>query len=162
MAYAVGLPAYVLIKVVGPAFFARQDTRTPVIVASGCMVVNVVLNLILMQYLLHAGLALATAISAWLNISILMLILIRRGQFLFDARLRRRGPAIILSAAVMALAVWLGTLPLAGFFQGGELSRFLSIGALVALGLAVFVGASFLTGAARTKDLRQIMRRDPG
>ena len=54
-AYAVGLPAYVLVKVLGPAFFARRDTRTPVVVGVVSMLANVVLNLILMQFLLHAG-----------------------------------------------------------------------------------------------------------
>ena len=49
-AYAIGLPAYVLIKVLGPAFFARRDTRTPVLVGVVAMVVNLVLNLILMQF----------------------------------------------------------------------------------------------------------------
>ena len=70
-AYAAGLPAYVLIKVLAPGFFAREDTRTPVKVALGCLAANLVLVLILMWPLAHVGIALATALSAWLNAGLL-------------------------------------------------------------------------------------------
>ncbi|HZD26759.1 MAG TPA: murein biosynthesis integral membrane protein MurJ, partial [Alphaproteobacteria bacterium] len=71
MAFAVGLPAYVLVKVLGPGYFARRDTRTPVVTGVIAMTANVGLSLLLMQVLLHAGLALSTALSAWLNVAML-------------------------------------------------------------------------------------------
>ncbi|MCP1328729.1 murein biosynthesis integral membrane protein MurJ, partial [Halomonas sp. 707D4] len=70
-AYAVGLVAFMLIKVLAPGFFARQDTRTPVKVGIMAMVANMVFNLILIWPLAHAGLALATALSAFLNAGLL-------------------------------------------------------------------------------------------
>ena len=73
-AYALGLPAYVLIKVLGPGFFAREDTVTPVKIAALCVVINLGLNLLLMAPLLHVGIALATAISAWINAGLLLFV----------------------------------------------------------------------------------------
>ena len=66
-AYSAGLLAFMLIKVLAPGFFARQDTRTPVKIGIIAMVANMVFNLILVFPLAHAGLALATSLSAWLN-----------------------------------------------------------------------------------------------
>ncbi len=66
-AYAAGLPAFVLVKVLAPAFFARHDTATPVKVAVAAMAVNLALTLVLMQFLAHVGIALATTIAGWVN-----------------------------------------------------------------------------------------------
>ena len=66
-AYAVGLLAFMQIKVLAPGFYARQDTRTPVRIGIVAMVANMVLNLILVFPLEHAGLALATSLSSYLN-----------------------------------------------------------------------------------------------
>lgn len=66
-AYAIGLPAFMLIKILAPAFFSRQDTKTPVKIGIRAMVWNMVFNLLLIIPLAHAGLALATSLSAWLN-----------------------------------------------------------------------------------------------
>ena len=114
-AYTIGLPAYVLVKVLGPAFFARRDTRTPVMVGIVAVVVNVVLNLILMQYLLHAGLALATAIAAWLNVGLLSWTLHKRGNFIADRQLLKRlarsiGASLLMGLLLWCLKKWLGAL----------------------------------------------------
>lgn len=74
-AMAIGLPAFVLIKVLSPVFFARGNTTIPVRISILCMVVNILLAIILMEYIYHVGIALATSISAWLNV-ILLLIMI--------------------------------------------------------------------------------------
>ena len=81
MAYAVGLPGFVYIKVLAPGFFARQDTRTPVRVGVVAMLANIVLNLVLVVPLAHAGLALATSLSAFLNAGLLYKILRKEGVY---------------------------------------------------------------------------------
>ncbi len=86
-AYAAGLPAYVLIKVLAPGFFAREDTKTPVKVALVCLAANLVLVVTLMWPLAHVGIALATALSAWLNAGLLAWLLRRDGLLQPDARL---------------------------------------------------------------------------
>lgn len=72
-AYAVGLTAFMLIKVLASGYFARQDMKTPVKIAITAMVANMVFNLILVWPLDHAGLALATSLSALLNAGLLFL-----------------------------------------------------------------------------------------
>jgi putative peptidoglycan lipid II flippase len=72
MAYAVGLQAFILIKVLAPGYYAFQDTRTPVRYGVIAMGVNMVLNLLLIFPLQHAGLALATSLSAYLNAFLLL------------------------------------------------------------------------------------------
>ncbi|MBT5193175.1 MAG: murein biosynthesis integral membrane protein MurJ [Rhodospirillaceae bacterium] len=158
-AYAVGLPAYVLIKVLGPAFFARRDTRTPVLVGIGAMVVNVILNLILMQFLAHAGLALATAIAAWLNVAVLSWILYRRGNLIADSRLIQRLARAIGAAILMTLLLWWLKGMLAPQFAGGESQRILALIALVIAGLAGYGLAAVLLKAVKLREIKDLLAR---
>jgi putative peptidoglycan lipid II flippase len=158
-AYAVGLPAFVLIKVLAPGYFARQDTRTPLKIAVVCLITNVVLNLILMGPLLHVGIALASSLSSWLNAGLLAAGLYRRGHLVPDRQLRRRVPRMVLSAAAMALALWGAATLLAPWLAGGLALKIVALLALVALGLCVFALAAQLTGAARLGEMARMMRR---
>jgi putative peptidoglycan lipid II flippase len=158
VAFAAGLPAYVLVKILTPAFFARHDTATPVRVAAGSVAVNVTLNLLLAGPLGHVGMALATALAAWFNVAALLVILARRGYFHADARLMGRAPRILAASATMAALVW----GLAGYLQGwmGTPSGLAAaVAILVAAGLAGFGVAAHLLGAAHVAELRQIMRK---
>ena len=74
----VGLPAYVLVKVLTPGFFARKDTKTPVYTAGISLVINITLNLVLIPIMGVAGLALAGALAAWANCALLYAILHHR------------------------------------------------------------------------------------
>jgi len=71
MAYSAGLLGFILVKVLAPGYFARQDTRTPVKIGLVAMATNVVMNLVLVWSLAHAGLALATSIAAFVNAGLL-------------------------------------------------------------------------------------------
>lgn len=81
MAYALGLLAFILIKVLAPGYYARQDTKTPVKIGIIAMASNMVLNIILMIYLAHIGLALATSLSAFLNAALLYIGLRKRAVY---------------------------------------------------------------------------------
>jgi len=81
MAYSLGLVSFILIKVLAPGFYARQDTRTPVRIAVIAMASNMVMNIILVFPLAHAGLALATSLSASLNAFLLFRGLRREGVY---------------------------------------------------------------------------------
>lgn len=158
VAFAVGLPAYVLVKVLAPPFFARKDTRTPVVVSVAALALNIVLNLVLMMPLRHVGLALATALSAWVNAGALAFILHRRGQVVLDAQLRRslwRGAlAVVAMAAALAVAVR-GFAPL---FQGSLWEQGVAVACLVAAGGAVYGLGLQLLGVATVAGLRQLAR----
>jgi putative peptidoglycan lipid II flippase len=162
VAYSTGLPAYILVKVMGPAFFARKDTKTPVIIASICVLVNIILNLILMQFLFHAGLALATALSAWLNILLMGWVLKRRGHMVWDARFKRRLPAIFLSAIVMAVGLWVSVTYLTSPMAAEELARILNLAVLVLAGASVFGLVALVSGATSLTDFKRLLKRDDG
>src|SRR5690606_7844380 len=108
-AYAVGVMTFMLIKVLAPGYFARQDMKTPVRIAVICMVANMGLNLILVWPLAHVGLALATSLSALLNAGMLWWGLRKIGVYqaqpdwpMFTLRL------IIACAALAGVVMWLG------------------------------------------------------
>lgn len=101
IAYAAGLPAFVLIKILGPGFYANEDTKTPFYIALFCVGLNFVLNLIFMQFFAHVGLAIATSLSGWVNAGLMAFILHRRHLLKPDAALYKRLPRFALCAALM-------------------------------------------------------------
>ncbi|MCC7017423.1 MAG: murein biosynthesis integral membrane protein MurJ [Rhodospirillales bacterium] len=159
--YATGLPAYVLAKALTPAFYAREDTATPVKISVVCMVANLVLNILLMGPLLHVGIALATSLSAWLNVLLLARTLMRRGDLVLDARLKarvwRQGAAALVMAAALALLLP----PLVRPFAGGEAARVAALALLVGAGLLVYALAAWAFGAAKPSELRAALSRSP-
>ncbi|MBT5047007.1 MAG: murein biosynthesis integral membrane protein MurJ [Rhodospirillaceae bacterium] len=159
MAYAVGLPAYVLIKVLGPGFFAREDTKTPVKIAIICVAVNVVLNLTLIHWLAHVGIALATALSAWLNAVLLIWTLRRRGHHALDARVRSRTLRILVASAGMAAVLWFMMFWGGDLFTGAAPVRIAALAVLIGVGLLVYAGLAIATGAANLADLRGFLKR---
>ncbi len=80
-AYAFGLPAFMLVKVLASGFYSKQDIRTPVKIAVVAVIANIIFNFILIFPLKHAGLALSTSISSSLNAALLFIFLVRRGAF---------------------------------------------------------------------------------
>lgn len=156
---AAGLPAYVLVKVLTPAFFARGDTGTPVRTAAAALVLNVVLILLLIGRLQVAGLAWATAIAAWANCVMLYVALRRRGSFRFDRQCIRRIAASVAASAAMSsvLAALLHLHDLR--FDGPTLARIGAIAIVVAAGGAVYLTVSGLLGALPLAELKARLRR---
>jgi putative peptidoglycan lipid II flippase len=169
LAFSLGLPAYVLNKALTPGFFARHDTRTPVIASVAALAANIVINLALMGPLGHVGIAVGTATAAWLNAALLIVILHRRGHLVADRRLKRRLPAMLLASAAMGAVLWGGLALVAqgfgpvfgspGMAAGANGPRTAALALLIAGGLAVFAAAAFVTGAADRSDLALLKRR---
>lgn len=159
-AYASGLPAYVLVRVLAPGFFAREDTVTPVRVAAASMVANIVLNLVLMQVLAYVGIALAASLAAWMNAGLLWVILRRRAFLKMDAQLARRLPRIVLATLMMAGVLLAGRLVLAGMLAGPTMMRAGALALLVGGGLVAFGLFAQLTGAAAISDVKRMLRRE--
>ena len=160
VAYACGLPAYVLIKVLTPGFYAREDTGTPVRIAVACVALNTLAALALMRVLGHVGIALATALSAWVNCALLARGLVARGALRADARLRRATlgatAASLFMAAALVLASHAGLSPLA---QATGLARWAALGALIGIGGLVYAVAGAAFGAVRPRALLALLRR---
>lgn len=155
----IGLPAYVLVKVLVPNYFARKDTRTPVYTAAASLTLNVALNLLLVPRMGLPGLALAGSISAWANATMLYAILWRRGQYYLTARIAGRIARIIAAAAAMGLALRL-LLPMFGdAFVGAVFDRMVAVGALVATGAIVFFGCAIALGVVNRDTIGQLRRR---
>lgn len=158
-AYALGLPAYVLVKVLVPGFFARGDTATPVKLGFAAVALNLALNLVLTRTLAHVGVALSTAIAAWCNALALGWLLHRRGQLLLDRRLRRRLPRLLAATALMGGVLWLGVLVL---FPAAGLWRYGALALLVGAGLACYFAAAWGLGALELGELKALLRRRRG
>jgi len=107
IAFSIGLWAYSGIKVIAPAYYSVQDTKTPVRIAVISMIANVVFNLILMAPLKHAGIALATSLSAMLNLGLLVYYLPDSIRRLDWHNIKSSVIKIGLSSAIMGGICWL-------------------------------------------------------
>ncbi len=157
--YGLGLPAFVLAKVLSPVYFAREDTRRPFNYALVSMVVNAVLAVGLSWYVGYLAAAIGTTVAGWA-----MLWLLWRGSRKYgdaaamDARLRFAIPRIVLAAFAMGLvirmAAWLmeDWLAMAGV-------RYVALGGLVLLGAVVYGAGVVASGAMKPADLRRYLRR---
>jgi putative peptidoglycan lipid II flippase len=158
-AFALGLPAYVLVKVLLPGFFARQDMTTPFRISLAAVAANIALTVGLFPVIGHVGIALATALSSVLQAGLLWLVLKRRGYLIADERLRARLPRTLAAAVIMAAVLWLLAETLAGPLAGALGPRVVALAALVAGGLVIFAAAAHLLGAARLSELRATLGR---
>lgn len=157
-AYALGLPAFVLVKVLAPAFFARGDTAMPVKIGSAAVALNLAMNVAFMVPLQHIGPALATSLAAIFNVGWLGVVLIRRGQLVPDAQLRRRMVRMVAAAAAMGGVLWLTqqvlfATPLHGVARMGALA------ALVGIGLLAYAIAAVVFGAGDWQAVGRALRR---
>tara|TARA_R110002110_G_scaffold415612_6_gene652052 strand:+ start:79249 stop:80796 length:1548 start_codon:yes stop_codon:yes gene_type:complete len=158
-AFALGLPAYVLIKALVPGFFAREDTATPVKIAAAALVVNIGLALALMPSMAHVGIALATAASAWLNAGLLAILLYRRGLLEPDRRLLTRLVRILFAALLMAGALWLIAGLLASQLTQSDPAGVAALVLVVLAGMAVYGVLAQLLRATSLGEMRGMLRR---
>jgi len=155
-AYAVGLPAFVLIKVFQPAFFAREDMRTPFRFSVVMVIVNIFGSIALFPFFGHIGIALATSVSAWTNLVLQVATLYRNGNFQPSPVTLRRVAMIVLCSVLMGAAVWVLKVWFADIvFSNLFLERLIATGAIIAIGVALYFALIIATGVI---DRAQIMR----
>jgi putative peptidoglycan lipid II flippase len=158
-AFALGIPAYVLTKVFSTSFFARQDTTTPVKIAIGAIIVNFILNLILMRYFAHVGMALATSCSAWLNALCLCLILLHRGWIKVAPSLSSLIFKLCFVCALMGIGIWYLEQNLASLFALKTLGQVSHLFILIFSGALLFVVLGHIFGALNLGQIRQLLKR---
>jgi len=159
-AYALGLPAFVVIRSLVSGFFARHDTATPVRVAAVAMLTNVALKVALMGPLAQVGLAVGTSVAAWVNASLLAWLLHRRGLFAADARLKRALPRMAVATVALGMALWLGQTALSPWLGAADLPlRVAGLALLVLLGVIVYGTLAVVLGMLRRSDLGRLRRR---
>lgn len=155
-AYAVGLTAFMLVKVLAPGYFSRQDTRTPVRIGIWAMGSNMVMNVAFVvpfYYYLHAGhagLALATSLAAWLNAGLLWWGLATRGVYRRQPDFVSAVTRIVLAAVAMGVVLALLAGPPGRWVLFSWWQRGLHVGALIAVGITVYFGVLLLLGARPT------------
>jgi putative peptidoglycan lipid II flippase len=153
--FAFGLPAFVLVKVLHPSFFAREDTKTPMLLAGIAMAANLMLALLLFLLLGAVGIALATTLSGWLHAGLLAAVLRQRGEFSLDATFRRRFVGIVGASLVMAVALSGLLSLLQSWFDraSGVILQGTALLLVVTGGLLVYLAAAHLLGAAKFRDI---------
>jgi putative peptidoglycan lipid II flippase len=152
---APGLPAFVLIKVFHPGFFAREDTKTPMLFAAIGMGANVAMALVLFVILGAVGIAIATTLAGWLHVALLAGTLKSREEFTLDATFRRHFPGICVASLIMGAVVWGLAHALGPWFapEEGLLVQTIALVVLVGTGLAVYAAAVELLGVVRLRSL---------
>ncbi|MFW0778114.1 MAG: murein biosynthesis integral membrane protein MurJ [Rickettsiales bacterium] len=158
IAFSIGLPAFILVKILGPGFYANQDTKTPFKIATLCVVVNVLLSLALMGILRHVGMALATSITGWLNVVLMLTILQKRGWLNVTVECRKRLLRIIPPTLVMVVVLAMGRESLMSYMQSAEFARFSALIVCVMAGSACYFAVSIM---CNTMDIRtRLMNRN--
>ncbi|MFZ1469747.1 MAG: murein biosynthesis integral membrane protein MurJ [Paracoccaceae bacterium] len=159
--YALGLPAFVLHKVLQPLYYAREDTRRPFNYALVSMVVNAVLAFGLMPLIGYLAAAVGTTLSSWAMVWQLWRGTRQMGEAThLDARFRRRMPLVLLAAAVMGLVLWGLTFAM-GDMVYARGTRSLALGVLVLAGAASYFAVAVATGAMGLAELKLFLRRGP-
>ena len=154
-----GLPAYVLVKVLTPAFYARKDVKTPVYIAMSILLLSIPANFLLIPRLGIYSLATVTSSGAWINFALLFAILYARRQFRMPGWLVSRVARQLLSAAAMAAALFgLRTL-LGDWFFGNVLERAIGLALLVGIGGLTYFGVAFLIGGVDREAIAALRRR---
>jgi putative peptidoglycan lipid II flippase len=161
MAYALGVPAFMLVKILAPGFYSRQDTRTPVRIGIIAVITNISLNIIIVlpwylggHFAPHAGLALATALAGYMNA-----VLLYRGLRKDGVIHKQDGhtlilPRILVAGLVMAILLYYLTPAAASWHGWAAAERALNLGGLILAGAATY----FLSLAAlglRPRHFRQ-------
>jgi putative peptidoglycan lipid II flippase len=157
LAYSVGLTGLILVKVLAPGFYARQDIRTPVKIALLTLASTQVMNLVFVVGLglAHAGLALSIGLAACLNAALLFRGLRLRGAYLPSPGWRLFGFRLALALAVFGLVLWWGMGDPTAWLVMANTSKLLRLSELVAGGAAVYLGTLWLGGLR----LREFTRR---
>lgn len=159
-----GVPAFVLIKVLAPGFFAREDTRTPMNYSLISVAVNTVLGASLFFFLKSQGmagfpgLAIATSTAAWVNAGLLFLGLLGRGWYKpGPVLLQRLVSVLVASGALAALLVYLASI--SGIIAGYTLdSRFLAAALIFIAGASAYAVFALIFGAIRLSDIKGARR----
>ena len=154
-----GLPAYVLVKVLTPGFYSRQDTATPVKIAAIVLIATVVLNFLLIPPFGIAGLASAIAICSWLNCLMLYVVLHRRGHFRIEGWLANRVLRQILACVGMAAALYGIRMLMPGWFSGSAGHRIVGVTALVGGGMIVYFPLVWVLGGTDKEGFKSVLRR---
>ena len=146
MAFAIGLPGFMLVKILASGYYAQQNIKTPVKIAAIALAANVVLNVILIVPLRHAGLALATSLASMINSALLLIVLVRRGIYQPRSQWWLFLLRIGIANCLMGLLIYFLAGPLSYWTHWSALTRVGHLTMIIALAVVVYVVGLWLTG----------------
>jgi len=156
-AFAIGLPAYILIKVLQPAYFARENTKTPMKIAGVTVAVNIIGSLILFPIYKHVGIALATTIAGWVNL--LLLWFLARDFITVKSEVVRKISLTLLASVGMGSALYGLKIALANFIGSGAVERIIGTSTLVVVGFCVYAILAIVLKATSLNELKSGFKR---
>ena len=145
MFYSFGLPSYVLVKVMEPAFFARGDTKTPMKIAMICLINNAFWNVVF--FALHfgyIGIVLASVASTYLNLTILITTLLRKKHFYFEKGFARKMVMILIPSIIMAISLFIMR---EHFHQADYFGKVLELGVMIFVGILIYGISAYFSGS---------------
>jgi putative peptidoglycan lipid II flippase len=157
--YGLGLPAFVIQKVLQPLYFAREDTKTPFNYALAAMVINAVLAIGLSPVIGYVAAAWGTTVSSWIMVILLWRGSRRMGEAaLLDDRLIRAIPRQLIAVGIMAIGLW-GTSYGLDDMLHTDYIRYGALAILIAVGIILFGVTGVIVGAFNKSDLKILRRR---
>lgn len=146
-ALVLGLPAYVLVKVLAPNFYARADTKMPVVAAFISLGIFITYNILFLEKFGVVGVAFASVVGAWINVAFLFIVLTIRGHYRMPGMLLFRIARQALAAAAMGAALFYTSDLLTEWYCAGLFERLAALAALVGAAAIVYFGIAFAVGA---------------
>lgn len=156
---SIGIPAYIMNKILIPSFFAVEDTKTPVRISVFCLVLNTISNLILINYLAHVGITLSTALVAWVNIGLLFHFAIKKKLFAFDAVLKQKIFRLLLAGFFMWWYLYSALGLLGGYiYSDHRLLSLVAFIAMIASAAGVYFAAIFVTKSYSWDEIKALYK----
>ena len=158
--FALGLPAYIFIKVLVSCFFAREDTKTPLYISIVSVITNIVLSLLLIESMREMGIALATAISAWINALLLYVMLSIRNNIKVDSLLISNSVKILISSVVLVFGIYaLKTLIFKDFISNSILLNSLFLLLMIFLAIIIYFVLVIMLKVVTINQLREYLKK---
>ena len=158
--FALGLPAYIIIKVLVSCFFAREDTKTPLYISIVSVIINIVLSLLLIGSMREMGIAIATAISAWVNALLLYFFLAIRNHMKFDNLLVKNSIKILLCSAILFVGVYLlNELLFTKISENSVLLNSIILLLLIFLAIIIYFGLVIMLKVLSINQLREYLNK---
>ena len=157
MFYSFGLPSFVLVKVIEPAFFARGDTKTPMKIAFICLASNIFCNLFFAKIGCgYVGIILSSVISTYLNLFLLLSFLLGRKHFYFEKGFSAKLVKILIPAFAMAFCLEF----LRRYFESFPFNKIIELTIMVVCGILVYAGSSYLSGSLKILDVAKLVGKN--
>lgn len=144
IAFSLGLPAFMLIKIFAAGFYARLNIRTPVVIGAIAMLSNIILNFLLIKPLAHAGLALSTTLAAYLNGGLLLYLLLRQGIYRPQTAWLTFALRLVFANSLLTFLLWNFTQPLNDWLLWSTKQRIQTLGLSILIALVGYLACIFI------------------